>query len=201
VLVLQNQRLRTLPAWHYAVVIGADPATEELILRSGPERRLLLPAARFMRSWDLAERWALVLLSPGDLPAKPDKDRYFTAVAGLEAAGRHADAARAWQAALVAWPGDDVAQFGFATASQLAGDLATAYAAYAELIGRMPGHAAALNNLAHLLADSGCPVAARVVAQRAVAAAAPGSTLAAAANGTLRQLQAETADASVCRLP
>lgn len=201
VLVLQNLRLRSLPAWHYAVVIGADPVAEEIVLRSGPERRLLMPAGKFMRSWDLAERWALVLLQPGELPAKPDKDRYFEAAAGLEAAGRHVAAARAWEAALAAWPDDAVARFGFATASHLAGDPATAYGAYADLIGRLPDHAAALNNLAHLLADQGCPVAARVLARRAVSAATPGSTLAATAEGTLRQLRAGGDEAVLCDLP
>jgi hypothetical protein len=112
VLVLQNLRLRSLPAWHYAVVVGADPAADEVVLRSGAERRLATPAGKFLRTWDLAERWGLVLLPPGELPAAPDRGRYFEAVAGLEAAGRHAEAARAWSAALDAWPGEPVALFG-----------------------------------------------------------------------------------------
>lgn len=201
VLVLQNLRLRSLPAWHYAVVIGADPVADELLLRSGTEQRLALPAGTFLRTWERAERWGLVLLPPGELPAAPDREHYFEAVAGLEAAGRHAGAARAWSAALTAWPNDPVARFGFATTSHLAGDLAAAYQAYAELLEREPGHAAALNNLAYLLAGRGCPTAARVLAQRALAAAAPGGAIAAAARDTLAGLSGEAGAGSNCRLP
>ena len=201
VLVLQNLRLRTLPAWHYAVVVGADPATGELLLRSGPERRRVTPAGEFMRSWDLAERWALVLLPPGELPAALDRERYFAAVAGLEATGRHAEAARAWAAALGPWPDDAVALFGHATASHLAGDHATAYDAYVALLVLEPGHAAGLNNLAYLLAGQGCPVAAGVLARRALTAAAPGGAIAAAAEDTLAGLSAGVKEGGACRLP
>jgi tetratricopeptide (TPR) repeat protein len=201
VLVLQNLRLRSLPAWHYAVVIGADPRTEQLVLRSGTEERLVLPSGKFLGSWDLADRWGLVLLRPGALPANPDRDRYFEAVAGLEAVGRHAAAARAWEAALRVWPEDDVGLFGFATASHLAGHLPAAYDAYAGLIRRRPDHAAALNNLAHLLAAQGCPRAARVLAERALGAAPAGSVMAGAAEGTLRQLRANAPEGSACVLP
>lgn len=201
VLVLQNLGLRSLPAWHYAVVIGADPATDELILRSGVERRAVTPAAKFLRSWDLAGRWGLVLLAPGELPAMPDRDRYFAAVAGLEASGRHAAASRAWAAALEAWPDDPVALFGFATANHLAGNLAAAYDGYVELLRRAPDHAAALNNLAHLLADHGCPVAARTLAQRALDTAAPGGAIAAAAQDTLAGLSGRAGEERGCRLP
>ena len=201
VLVLQNLRLRTLPAWHYAVVIGADPVAETVILRSGPEERLVTPAGKFMRSWDLAERWGLVLLRPGEMPAIPDRQRYFTAVAALEAAGRHAAAARAWSAALDSWPGDPVALFGHATASHLAGDLATAYDAYLALLTLEPDHAAGLNNLANLLADRGCAMAAHMLARHALEAATPGSAIAAAAQDTLRRLAAEAPAGEGCRLP
>jgi tetratricopeptide (TPR) repeat protein len=201
VLVLQNLRLRTLPAWHYAVVVGADPLQETVILRSGAQQRLVMPAGKFMRSWDLAERWGLVLLQPGELPAAPDRERYFAAVAGLEAAGRHAEAARAWAAALEIWPEDTVALFGHATASHLAGDLATAYAAYLELLTLEPGHAAGLNNLANLLAGRGCQVAAHILARQALEAATPGSAIAAAARDTLQRLEADAARGGTCELP
>ena len=198
VLVLQNLRLRTWPAWHYAVVIGVDPATERVILRSGTERRLETPAATFLRSWDRADRWGLVLLEPGQLPARPDRARYFDAVAGLEETGRHAAAARAWAAALVAWPGDPVARFGHATASYLGGDLEAARDAYTALLDDDPGHAAALNNLAHVRADLGCPASARALAARAVAAAPAGSAIATAAADTLAGLSPDATDAPGC---
>ncbi|MFU8821660.1 MAG: PA2778 family cysteine peptidase [Gammaproteobacteria bacterium] len=198
VLVLQNLRLRTWPAWHYAVVVGADPAAERVILRSGTEARLETPAATFLRSWDRADRWGLVLLEPGQLPARPDRARYFDAVAGLEETGRHVAAARAWEAALAAWPGDPVARFGHATASYLGGDLAAARDGYLALLDADPGHAAALNNLAHVLAELGCPASARGLAARAVAAAPAGGAIAAAAADTLAGLSPDATDARHC---
>lgn len=198
VLVLQNLRLRSWPAWHYAVVIGADPAAERVLLRSGAERRLAEPASRFLRSWNRADRWGLVLLEPGTLPAKPDRGRYFEAVAGLEDTGNHAAAATAWEAALALWPGDAVARFGFATASYLGGDLAAARAGYAALLADQPDHAAAMNNQAHVLAELGCTASARVLALRAVAAAPAGGEIAAAAADTLAALPADAVDGPDC---
>ena len=198
VLVLQNLRLRTWPAWHYAVVIGVASDAEQVILRSGTERRLEMPAARFLRSWDRAERWGLVLLEPGRLPARPDRGRYFDAVAGLEDTGRYAGAALAWEAALAVWPRDPVARFGYATASYLDGDLPAARAGYQALLVVEPGHSAALNNLANVMRDLGCPAAARALGLRAVAAAPAGGEIAAAAADTLAGLPAGGTDAAPC---
>ena len=198
VLVLQNLGLRRWPAWHYAVVIGADPDSEQLLLRSGTERRLAMPAAKFMRSWDRAERWGLVLLEPGTLPAQPERARYFDAVAGLEDTGRFAAAAAAWEAALAEWPGDPVARFGYATANYLDGNLAAARAGYEALLAESPEHAGALNNLANVLADLGCRASARALALRALAAAPAGGEIAAAAADTLAGLPEGGVDGPGC---
>ena len=195
VLVLQNLRLRSWPAWHYAVVIGADPARDEFVLRSGTERRLRVPASRFMRTWEWAGRWGLVLLRPGELPARPLRAHYFDAVAGLEETGRHDAAATAWEAALAHWPNDPVAMFGLAIAHHLGGRPAAARDGYQRLLALEPQHAAALNNLANLWAAQGCLEAARALARRAVAAAEPGSAVATAARDTLRELPPREADA------
>jgi hypothetical protein len=198
VLVLQNLRLRTWPAWHYAVVIGAEPDDERVILRSGTERRLAMPAARFMRTWDRADRWGLVLLEPGQLPARPERGHYFEAVAGLEETGRYAPAARAWEAALVEWPNDPVARFGYGTTSYLDGNLHAARGAYEALLAAEPEHAAALNNLANVLGDLGCRAAARALALRAAAAAPAGGEIAAAADSTLAGLPPDAIDEPSC---
>jgi tetratricopeptide (TPR) repeat protein len=198
VLVLQNLRLRSWPAWHYAVVIGADPETERILLRSGGERRLDMPAARFLRTWDRGDRWGLVLLAPGELPAQPDRLRYLEAVAGLEATGHYAAAALAWEAALALWPGDPVARFGHATARYLEGDLAAARAGYEALLLAEPDHAGALNNLANVMADLGCRATARTLALRAVALAPAESAIAAAALDTLAGLPEGSEDAAGC---
>ncbi len=88
VLVMQNLGLASWPVWHFAVVIGYDIETDRVVLRSGTRERLVQKTSRFVRSWDLAGRWAMVLLAPGATPAVPDANRYLTAAAGLEATGR-----------------------------------------------------------------------------------------------------------------
>lgn len=198
VLVLQNLRLRSWPAWHYAVLVGVDPPRNALVLRSGTEARRVTPAAAFLRSWDRAGRWGLVLLAPGELPARPDRARYFDAVAGLEETGRYAAAAHGWRAALTAWPDELVARFGLATALHLDGELTAAQVEYEALLQLEPQHAAALNNLANLHRDQGCPASARVLALRAVAAADSGGEVAAAAAATLRGLPAGAIDQASC---
>ena len=187
VLVLQNLRLVSWPAWHYAVLVGADATREQVILRSGGEKRLVMPAGSFLRTWDRGGRWAMVLLEPGELPAHPDQEAYRNAVLGLEETGLHVAAARAWGAAVGLWPEDTAALFGFATNSYLAGDLPAARSGYQRLLAKNPGHAAALNNLANVLAAQGCPASARRLATKALATAgAP--ALIEAARDTLQQV-------------
>ena len=88
VLVLQKLGAGPWPGWHYAVVIGYDVETQVFLLRSGTERRLEMPAARFLATWDRADRWAIVVLQPGQMPGTPDAGRYVEAAAALEAVGR-----------------------------------------------------------------------------------------------------------------
>lgn len=168
VLVLQNLGLGMLPVWHYAVAIGLDPAADRVILRSGVERRQLSPASEFMRTWGLADSWAMVVLRPGELPATADRVRYLRAVAQAErylSSGARRDA---YRAALARWPDDATAQFGAAFALHATGDLQGAEDAYRELIGRHPRHAAAHNNLAEVLSVRGCHAQARRAAMRAL---------------------------------
>ncbi len=195
VLVLQNLRLASWPAWHYAVVVGADPATDSVVLRSGTERRLLMPAAEFLRTWERGGKWALVLLEPGELPAVPDPARYREAVLGLEESGRPVAAATAWEAALARWPGDEVAMFGAATNRYLAGDLEGARRRYEALLAASPDHAAAMNNLAGVYADLGCFATARALARQALETAGDDSLAARAARDTLTGMPAAGDDA------
>ena len=51
VLVLQNLLVGTVPRWHYAVVVGIDPARNRLLLNSGTEQGLeVAPAHRYCLS-------------------------------------------------------------------------------------------------------------------------------------------------------
>ena len=156
VLVLQNLGLKRLPVWHYAVAIGYSAGDDEVILHSGTTQRQTVHARRFMRSWELAGRWALVILKPGELPALPDRDAYIKSVAAMDNIAPPELLLEAYQAALTRWPDSTLALFSTATAYHKLGDLAAAKNTYLRLLNKHPRHTATLNNLAEVLADRGC---------------------------------------------
>jgi tetratricopeptide (TPR) repeat protein len=177
VLVLQNLGLRLIPIWHYAVVIGYSPSDDELILRSGRDRRLRQSARRFLRTWEPSDYWGLIVLTPGELPGSPDPLRYLQSIAALEEVGQFEAGQRAYAAAVRQWPDNPTAWFGLGNAHHATGDLAAAEAAYRQLLELDPGNAAARNNLALTLADRGCHDAALAILQTSLAAEPPASSM------------------------
>jgi tetratricopeptide (TPR) repeat protein len=156
VLVLQNLAFNVWPVWHYAVVIGYRPQSDELVLRSGVRRREVVSAARFLATWERAERWGMVLLRPGQLPAEPRRTAYLEAAAALEAVGQTDAARRAYQAALRLWPQSAIAWLGLGNTRYAEGDLDAAETAYREFLRRNPASPIGHNNLGQVLADQGC---------------------------------------------
>jgi tetratricopeptide (TPR) repeat protein len=155
VLVLQNLGFEAYPSWHYAVVIGFDPGADSLILRSGIRQREVLSARRFVGTWQRADFWGLVALTPGELPARPDRTRYLEAVAAVEGLGQLEAALAGYRAALERWPDDPVALLGYGNSHYGLGRRDAARDAYLRLVQRHPRHAAGHNNLAQVLADLG----------------------------------------------
>lgn len=155
VLVLQNLGVSWYPRWHYAVVIGIDTASNDVILRSGTDRRRITHAKTFLRTWKRGNYWGVVILRPDELPASPDRTRFLQAVANVEAAGRYDAAMSAWTTALGEWPEDPVALFGKASTAFRLGDLGAAEQSYLALLRQNPDMHAARNNLAYVLAAQG----------------------------------------------
>jgi tetratricopeptide (TPR) repeat protein len=168
VLALQNLGLNALPVWHYAVVIGAVPAGDYLILRSGTERRKRTDVADFLRSWKMANNWGMVVLSPGEIPAITNPARLIAALARAEPTLSTPSRIQAYRAVLARWPGETTARFGYAHALHAAGELIAAEEHYRAIIDQHPRHAAALNNLAEVIADRGCYTQAAALARRAL---------------------------------
>ena len=156
VLILQNLGLASYPIWHYAVVVGFDSSHDEIILRSGDRKRLTVSTRKFMRSWELADYWALVVLRPSEMPASPDEARYLSAIAALESAGQAESAALFYATVLSRWPDNTLALFGTGNSHYAQGDRKAAEATYRRLLVLQPDHAAARNNYAHVLAERGC---------------------------------------------
>lgn len=173
VLVLQNLGLRSLPRWHYAVVIGYEPTQQRVILRSGTERRRQERWSRFMASWARADFWGLVIPSPGELPASASAATIGPDIARQEAQLDPALARAAWERALVRWPEQPEILFATAGARRAEADPAVAATLYRRLLRLSPAHQAARNNFADLLLQAGCPAAAAQVIAPA-RAAAPG---------------------------
>ena len=158
VLILQNLRLRTWPAWHYAVVVGIDG--EDFVLRSGTEPRKAESAAKFRRRWDLAGRWAVVVARPDTIPAFVSQQQWLGAVAPLESKGKIEAAHTAYQAAVQRWPDQADAWKAVANTHYARNDLKSAHDALQRAVAIEPGDAIAHNNLAQVLLDPGCAGAA-----------------------------------------
>lgn len=161
VLVLHNYGLPILPRWHYAVVIGYDAPSDRLILRSGVKERDEWRPRTFMVAWHHAERWAMVVLRPGEIPATAVAKLYLEAAADFERGASPAAALLAFDAAVKRWPTESVAWIGRGTAQYRAGKLTEAAQDYAAAVRVDGSNAGARNNLAQTLLDLGCPRSAR----------------------------------------
>jgi len=155
VLVLQNLGVSWYPRWHYAVVVGIDPSENILILRSGTDPRRITPVSTFLRTWRRSDYWAIVVLTPGALPAQADRQRYLRAAAAMESVGQYPAAQAAWKAARERWPSDLESAFGLANAELALNNPAAAENLYEEILAVEPDNAAVRNNLAYALAQQG----------------------------------------------
>jgi hypothetical protein len=192
VLVLQDLGALWIHRWHYAVVVGYEPATEMLILRSGTERRRLESVDRFVYAWDRAGRWGMVVLPPGVLPATATPERYTRSLS--DAVGRLPadDVAVNFAAAVARWGDSPTLLFAAANDAYASGDLTKAEALYRRLLAVDAGHLAGRNNLATLLLDRGCVTAGQREAALALNAADPASPFLEALRDTNRRALAPT---------
>ena len=187
VLLLQNLGLRSHPVWHYAVAVGYRPDADEIILRSGTTRRKLVDASRFMRTWENAGAWGLLVMRPGELPARVDPGAYIRAAADLESVGQIRAAYQTYAAATAHWPDNATAWFGLGNTRYHLGELEVAEHAYRQALRADPGYLAAHNNLAMLLAERGCYPAALDALEHALEVSQPGDAL----HGTLLETRQE----------
>lgn len=196
VLMLQNLGLPQAAAWHYAVLIGWDAPANRFILRSGREPRERLSSARFLQTWGLAERWAVVVVDPA-LPPPPSVSaaEWIAAAAPAEASGQAALAAQAYASAVQRWPTEPLAWIALANRRYADRDLPAAEQALARAVELDP-QPAALNNLSQVRLERGCHEAARQTLERI---GTPPEALAGAVADTRRQIEASApGDAPGC---
>jgi tetratricopeptide (TPR) repeat protein len=156
VLVLQNLGIDRFPVWHYAVVVGFDAERDRVVLRSGKHRRRQERLGQFLKSWERGGNWAFVAAPAAEPPATATADGWIRAITDA----RHVlppDAVEAaFAAARARWPADPLVLFAAAVHEGSNGRPDFAARDYRALLEIQPEHAAARNNLAHLLADDGC---------------------------------------------
>lgn len=154
-LVLQNLGLRSLPAWHYAVVIGVDPVSSEVILHSGIMKNLSMDAQKFLRSWDLADRWGIVVLRPGELPADDNPATFLKAVAAYNSVTNDSAVAKSYSQAALRWPENHLVWFSYAANAQISGKQSLAIENYLQALKIKPDHLPSINNLSLVYAEAG----------------------------------------------
>jgi hypothetical protein len=186
VVVLQNLGLGFAPMWHYAVAIGYDLKREEIILRSGKEKRQTLLLNTFEHTWSRSDYWAMLALPPGKFPKTVQEDKYVAAVVDLEHTGKPKEAQKSYSAALTRWPRNLTAQIGLGNTAYAMKDIKGAEAAFRRASKDHPDSAAAFNNLAQTLYDQKRYREARVAARKAVSLGGP---LMAASKETLQQIE------------
>lgn len=186
VLVMQNLSLPIFPKWHYAVAIGYDIGSGEVILRSGTTRRMTMPLSTFENTWARSGYWGMVALAPGRLPASASLAQLQPALIAYEKAAPARSAQLAYGAALQRWPNILPLQMGLGNSAYAAGDRAAAAAAFRSAASAHPEHGAAFNNLAVVLGELGQVDEARTAAQTAIGLGGPWRD---EAQATLRTLQ------------
>lgn len=174
VLVFQNLGLSWHPVWHYAVVIGVEPASGNLVLRSGSRRRHLVAVETFEQTWARADHWGIVVLPPGELPATATASALFRSLADLEASSGPTVTLSSWRAAAGRFPKDGRLALGLANALYHGGQLEIAANVLEQALERQTDRTAALyNNLAQIEADRGDWDGAEAAAAKAVTLGGP----------------------------
>ena len=156
VLVLQNLLTRSVPKWHYAVLVGVDGTRNQVLLHSGKTPAMPMAAPKFMRTWDWGGRWAMVALRPGEMPAGAEPMPYLAAVADFEAVAGAAAATPAYQAAQQRWPDDPRVYLALGNQAVGAGDWRAAADLFRTGLGHAPGDPVLSNNYAAAMGTIGC---------------------------------------------
>ena len=155
VLVLQNLAFKHWPLWHYAVVVGFDRDEDALILHSGRQASTRMATRKYLTTWRKGGLWGLVLLKPGELPARPNHDRYVETLAQIPLAPFSNLLIPGYQAAANYWPQSGVSFLGLGNAWFAAGEPQKAVEIFEKFLQKNPNHPVIRNNLAEALASLG----------------------------------------------
>jgi tetratricopeptide (TPR) repeat protein len=171
VLVFQNLGLPLLPKWHFAVVVGYDLASRDILLRSGTTRRWRTSLGSFERTWARGDYWALLILPAGEIPASAEPASYLKAARDLEVSGQAEAAGSAYRAATERWPGLPASWLSWGNSLYAGGQFRQSETAFRKATVLAPADPRAWNNLAYALLEIACVTEAQQAAACAVALA------------------------------
>lgn len=187
-LVLLNLGVRSYPVWHYAVLVGYDPE-QGYLLNDGKAEPSRYSRRSFLRRWDWAGRWALLVSRPERIPAPARPADWIAAAAPLERSAPVL-AATAYRVAAQRWPEQALVQAALGAERYSAGDLQASVQALRKAVVLAPDNAAYANNLASVEWARGCATAARAVLAKFDLAALP-PALAASLSQTIAEISVE----------
>ncbi|MBS9404240.1 PA2778 family cysteine peptidase [Halomonas sp. TRM85114] len=147
VVVMQNLSLPAWPLWHYAVAIGFDLETDELILHSGETPQRIESFKRFDATWARSDRWAFVTLAPGKLPETINEDTAIEATTAWERLQGAEASLPAWNAIVERFPGTAMGYFALGNARHAVGDDGGAIHAFEQAVANDPNLAVGWLNL------------------------------------------------------
>ncbi len=166
VLVLQNYGLESLPAYHYAVVIGVEE--DDIILRSGTTKELHINVSAFLMSWIRAGSWGLIALRPGELPVRTTPEKYLKVVNDFSLKGEPQLTEQSYLAALDRWPDHHAVRFALGNNYLQQQKTAQAASQFKAILKDDSENIAAANNLAESYLRNGCYTEAMAIINRTV---------------------------------
>ena len=139
-----------------------------MLLRSGRERRAVMPLRTFEHTWARSGHWAFVALAPGRLPASAGEAEVTRALVAFERVAPPEAALQGYLAALQHWPGNVTLAMGRGNTLYAAGRKREAAEAF-RAIAQAHQHGAAWVNLGWVLLELGEVAQAAEAARQAVA--------------------------------
>ncbi|WOH39070.1 PA2778 family cysteine peptidase [Thalassotalea fonticola] len=168
VIVMQNLGFEWMPKWHFAVAVGYDLEHEQIRLRSADSRLYEASLGLFIKTWQRANQWAMVVMPADQMPATATPKPYLKAANELEQVGHALAAQQAYNSALLKWDNNNSALIGMGNTHFALGNFQLASQYFGHFIKQGSDPAIGWNNLAFSLEKYGCITAAQQAVECAV---------------------------------
>jgi tetratricopeptide (TPR) repeat protein len=155
VIVLVNRSFSWAPLWHYAPVTGYDAQMQTVLSHFADEANEAVPLATFEAIWERSQKWGVVLLPPGKIPATATPRKFLSCVYELEKSGMLQEALLSYKAASTRWPENVEILFALGNAYYGLHQLNKAEEMYRKILFLDAVNPLALNNLADISLHKG----------------------------------------------